>query len=163
MLEERDFLELLSEHNQIQAIVEMNQKTERFGLTLTEEDAKMLAESRKTELREQRRVEFGEGILPKLIFTFCDSTYIAQEDYVDTIARLQEIFYLYKNESMDELTDDELLEYMKNAFDGECKGELEYLEGTVLEAFARNIRSEGKSFFKGVRGGVQRGYADDEL
>ena len=154
MLEERDFLELLSEHNQIQAIVEMNQKTERFGLMLTEEDAKMLAESRKTELREQRRVEFGEGILPKLIFTFCDSPYIAQEDYVDTIARLQEIFYLYKNESMDELTDDELLEFMKNAFDGECKGELEYLEGTVLEAFARNIRSKGKSFFKGVRGGV---------
>ena len=154
MLEERDFLELLSEHNQIQAIVEMNQKIERFGLMLTEEDAKMLAESRKTELREQRRVEFGEGILPKLIFTFCDSPYIAQEDYVDTIARLQEIFYLYKNESMDELTDDELLEFMKNAFDGECKGELEYLEGTVLEAFARNIRSKGKSFFKGVRGGV---------
>ena len=153
-MEERDFLELLSEHNQIQAIVEMNQKTERFGLMLTEEDAKMLAESRKTELREQRRVEFGEGILPKLIFTFCDSPYIAQEDYVDTIARLQEIFYLYKNESMDELTDDELLEFMKNAFDGECKGELEYLEGTVLEAFARNIRSKGKSFFKGVRGGV---------
>lgn len=151
MLEERDFLELLSEHNQIQAIVEMNQKTERFGLMLTEEDAKMLAESRKTELREQRRVEFGEGILPKLIFTFCDSPYIAQEDYVDTIARLQEIFYLYKNESMDELTDDELLEFMENAFNGECKGELEYLEGTVLEAFARNIRSEGKSFFKGVR------------
>lgn len=162
-MEERDFLELLSERNQIQAIVEMNQKTERFGLMLTEEDAKMLAESRKTELREQRRVEFGEGILPKLIFTFCDSPYIAQEDYVDTIARLQEIFYLYKNESMDELTDDELLEFMENAFNGECKGELEYLEGTVLEAFARNIRSEGKSFFKGVRGDVQRGYADDEL
>ena len=150
-MEERDFLGLLSERNQIQAIVEMNQKTERFGLTLTKEDAKMLAESRKTELREQRRVEFGEGILPKLIFTFCDSPYIAQEDYVDTIARLQEIFYLYKNESMDELTDDELLEYMKNAFDGECKGELEYLEGTVLEAFARSIRREGKSFFKGAR------------
>ena len=33
-----------------------------------------------------------------------------QENYADTLMRLQDIFYLYKNESLDELTDDELLE-----------------------------------------------------
>ena len=30
-----------------------------------------------------------------------------QENYADTLMRLQDIFYLYKNESLDELTDDE--------------------------------------------------------
>lgn len=146
-MEEKEWLELLSGKNQMQKVIEMNKKTEIFGLALTEEDAKLLVERRQENLREQQRVEFGEGILSKLIFTFCDSPYIYQENYVKTIARLQEIFYLYKNESMDELTDDELLTYMKEAFDGECEGSLEFLEETALEEFARNIRREGNYFF----------------
>lgn len=146
-MDEKELLELLSGSKQMEQVIHMNQKTEKFGLVLAEEEAKILVERRKENLREQQRVEFGEGILPKLIFAFCDSPYIFQENYVDTISRLQEIFYLYKNESMDELTDDELLDFMKNAFDGECEGSLEYLEETVLEEFARNIRREGNSFF----------------
>lgn len=113
----------------------------KFGLALTEEEVKLLMERRKENLREQQRIEFGEGILPKLIFIFCDSNYIYQENYVKTIIRLQEIFYLYKNEFMDELNDDELLEFMKRAFEGECEGSLEYLEETVLEELARGFRS----------------------
>ena len=73
--------------------------------------------------------------------------YIEQRNYLETIIRLQEIFYLYKNESMDGLTDDELLEVMKNAFDGECEGALEYLEDTILENLARSIR-RGEDDFK---------------
>ncbi|MBQ3163942.1 MAG: hypothetical protein IJC02_05330 [Lachnospiraceae bacterium] len=162
-MEEKDWLELWSGQNQLQKVIEMNQKTEKFGLVLSEKDAKLLVENRKENLREQQRVEFGEGILPKLIFAFCDSPYIFQENYVDTITRLQEIFYLYKNESMDELTDDELLDFMKEAFDGECEGSLEYLEETALEEFARSIRREGKSFFGRNYVIKGRGYADDEL
>ena len=146
-MDEKELLELLLGSKQMEQVIHMNQKTEKFGLVLTEEEAKILVERRKENLREQQRVEFGEGILPKLIFAFCDSPYIFQENYVETISRLQEMFYLYKNESMDELTDDELLNFMKNAFDGECEGSLEYLEETVLEEFARKIRSNGDSFF----------------
>lgn len=162
-MEEKDWLEIWSGQNQLQGIAEMNETTQKFGLVLTVEDAKMLVERRRETLQEQQRVEFGEGILPKLIFAFCDSAYICQNNYADTLMRLQEIFYLYKNESMDELTDDELLEYMKRAFDGECEGSLEYLEETVLEEFARDIRREGKSFFGRTYVIKGRGYADDEL
>lgn len=160
-MEEKDWLELLSGKNQIQKVIEMNQKTERFGLALTEGDAKALVERRQESLREQQRVEFGEGILPKLIFTFCDSPYIYQDNYVETITRLQEIFYLYKNESMDELTDDELLDYMKEAFEGECEGSLEFLEETVLEKIARDIRRDGKYFF-GTNYKIRGGENEDE-
>lgn len=160
---EKDWLEIWSGQNQLQKVIEMNEKTQKFGLVLSEEDAKMLVERRNTNLRELQRVEFGEGVLPKLIFTFCDSPYIYQGNYVDTIMRLQEIFYLYKNESMDELTDDDLLEFMKEAFDGECEGDLEYLEDTALEEFARSIRREGKSFLGKHYRIKGRGYEDDEL
>lgn len=152
------WMEVLAGQNQVQKVMDMNQKTERFGLSLTQEDAKLLVERKMECLKEQQRVEFGETILSKLIDTFCDSPYISQNDYVDTISGLQEIFYLYKNESLDVLTDDELLEFMKEAFDGKCQGSLEYLEETVLEEFARNIRIEGlnalESYYK-KRTGVE--------
>ena len=148
-MEEKEWLTLLSGKNQLQKVMDMNAKTERFGLSLTEEDARMLVEKRLESLKEQQRVEFGEGILPKPIFTFCDSPYLDQGNYADTIAQLQEIFYLYKNESMDELSDDELLSLMKEAFDGECQGSLDFLQETVLEKYARKIRSDGRNFFGG--------------
>ena len=141
-MEEKDWLTMWSTPNQIQKVIETNQYTERFGLVLSEEDAELLVQERRNCLKEQQRVEFGEGILTKIICTFCDSPYIQKEEYAATVARLQDIFYLYKNESLDELTDDELLAYMKEKFDEECEGDLEYLESTVLEEFARKIRSQ---------------------
>ena len=87
------------------------------------------------------RVEFGKGILPEIIETFCDSPYLQQENYADVIAELQEVFYLYKNESEDNLTDEELLAFMKEQFDGVCCGSVAYLEETCLERFARAVRA----------------------
>jgi hypothetical protein len=136
------------ETNQIQTILTCNQYTETFGLKFSEEDAFQLTVHRKNTLKEQERLELGESILSKLIFTFCDSPHIYQDNYLDTIEALLELFYLYKSESLDELTDDELLAYMKEHFDGECEGSLEYLEDNCLEDFCRKIRSGTKLFIQ---------------
>lgn len=141
-MEEKNWLQLMTQKNQLAKVMETNQFTKEFGLSLSEEEAEVLVVDRQDSLQEQRRIEFGEGILPKLIFAFCDSPYIYQDNYVDTIGRLQDIFYLYKNESMDEATDDELIEFMKEQFEGECQGSLEHLEDTSLERFARDIRKK---------------------
>lgn len=140
-MEEKNWMQGLLQKNQMAKVLEMNDKIDQFGLVLSEEDAAMLVQSRSDVLKEQQRVEFGEGILPRLILNFCDSPYIYQGNFAETIERLQEIFYMYKNESMDEISDDELLEYMRDCFDGECEGSLEYLEDTVMEAFARDVRN----------------------
>ena len=140
-MEEKDWIKLFSAQNQIQKVMEMNRQTERFGLSLTQEEAKLLVENRNLVLKEQQRVEFGEGILPKLIFAFCDSAYIDQENYAETIARLQEIFYTFKNETLDEITDDELIQLMKEQYEMQCHGDLDYLESTCLSDFARVIRA----------------------
>ena len=140
---DNNWLLKLDGQNQIEKIIKLNEHTAAFGLVLSTEDAKLLAAKRRDTLKEQQRVEFGEGILPKLIFTFCDSCYINQNNYVETIGRLQEIFYQYKNETMDELSDDELLESMREAFDGECEGSLEFLEETAMERLARKLRKRG--------------------
>ena len=135
-----------SEENQMESLMQMNVRLQQFGLALSEEDCKLLVRERKNSLREQQRIEFGEGVLEKLILAFADSDFVYQEIFVETMTRLQEIFYLYKNESMDELTDRELISYMREAFDGECQGSLEYLEDTCLEDFARKIRAKTHKF-----------------
>ena len=136
----------LSEQNQMNIIRTTNEYTNQFGLCLTDDDIQDLLIRRRECLSEQQRVEFGTGILDKIIFAFCDSNYIYQDNYVESIDRLQNIFYLYKNESMDELTDEELITMMRNAFDDECQGSLEYLEETYLDQFARNIRARTRRF-----------------
>ena len=138
---QNNYLQKMSEQYQVNQIMKTNEESKENGLTLTKEDATALVAARGDTLREERRVEFGDSISPKLIRAFADSSFINQEDYAETIARLQEIFFLYKNESMDMVSDDELLGIMKNAFENESGGDLEYLEGTALEAFARNVRA----------------------
>lgn len=130
---------------EVARVLECNKKTEQFGLVLSQEDAANLMQSKKMNLIETQRVEFGEGVLPKIIYLFCDSPYMNQENYSDLLSELQEIFYLYKNDTMEELTDDELLDFMRKQFDEVCFGDIEYLKNTCMERFSRAIRSGYKS------------------
>lgn len=138
---EKNWLEQLQQSNLAEEILETNSYTEKYGLVLSFEETKMVLAERKKTLQVQRRVEFGPGILPKIIQEFCDSAYISQSNYVETLVRLQDIFYLYKNEMQDEISDDELLHFMREQFETVCFGDLDYLEGTCLSNFAQAIRA----------------------
>lgn len=157
---EKDWMQLLQRQNQLAKVLETNQRAERYGLTLSEEEAGLILEERGRALKEQKRVEFGEGILPKIIDEFCDSAYLDQEHYVETLIRLQDIFYLYKNEMMDEITDDELLHFMKEQYEEICFGDLDYLERTCLSNFAQAIRA-GYSGFRASDGRNEYGQFDE--
>ena len=91
--------------------------------------------------------------IKKLIEAFCDSPYIMQNNYEETLEELQDIFYFFKEEAMEQISDDELIEFMKRDFDGKCQGSivvllengdlekiLEYLSGTSLEELCRGTR-----------------------
>jgi len=119
---------------------ECNDLTMKYGLFLSEQQILDLTERRFAALKDTGRIEFGQGIIKKIIEQFCDSPYIMQKNYVDTILELQDSFYYFKNESMDRISDDELIEFMKRHFDGICQGSLEYLSGTTLEDLCRNTR-----------------------
>ena len=138
---EQNWLQAMQMQAQLQKVMETNQYTQQYGLSLSPEDAQLLVAERTNTLREQKRVEFGNSILPAIIYEFCDSAFIDAKNYVATLTRLQEIFFLYKNEMMDEITDDELLHFMKEQFETVCFGDLDYLEGTCLDIFAQAIRA----------------------
>ena len=148
-----NWMEQMNGRMWLEQVRETNQYTEKYGLTLSPEDTEILLAEKKQILKKERRVEFGESLLPRIIYTFCDSSYISQDEYVDTLVRLQEIFYLYKNEMQDEITDEELLNFMKEQFETVCFGDFDYLEGTCLDIFAQAVRAGYRGYQKtGGRG-----------
>lgn len=141
---EKNLFELLmleKQKTELTELLKINQKTSHFGLSLTPEEAKELVLCRDKSLQQYQRVEFGKSILEKLIFVFCDSRHINQDNYVKTMAELQDIFYGFKNEVEDRMTDDELLNFMKEQYETVCEGDLDYLAGTCLPRLAAAIRS----------------------
>lgn len=146
---EKQIFELLTEKRQKDELALLdayNQKTEKFGLTLTEQEAKELIVRRNESLKKYGRVEYGRGILDKIVYNFCDSQYVSQDNYLAVLTRLQDIFYHFKNESQDKMTDDELLNFMRQQFESVCFGDLDYLEDTCLERFAKAVREGYQGF-----------------
>jgi hypothetical protein len=128
---------------QKQAVAEIekcNDLTAQFGLALSHADAAALVETRALALKNNGRIEFGGGVIDKIIREFCDSPYISMHNYAGTLHELTEIFYFYKNETLDLMSDDDLIKFMKSSFDGKCQGSLELLSGRELANMARNLR-----------------------
>lgn len=58
-MRQKNWLALMLKQTQLTQILEINQYTEKLGLVLNKEDAELLTEE---------SVDFGQGILPKIIF-----------------------------------------------------------------------------------------------
>ncbi len=124
----------------IKEVILCNQFTEQYGLSLSEEDATALVKTRKDALEEFGRLEFSGGTISKLIMEFCDSPYLSQFHYTETLNELLEIFYYFKNETLDELSDDDLIAIMKKSFNESCQGSTELMQSRDLENLSRKIR-----------------------
>lgn len=131
---------MLVQKQSLNEVLKCNDKTYAYQLVLTEEDAKLLVDTRNEVLKEVERIELGAGIINKLIMAFCDSPYISQYNYAQTISELIDTFYYYKNETLDEISDDDLIDLMKELFNGKCYGAMELLQGKELDRIAHNIR-----------------------
>lgn len=135
------YLDIANKRKQIEIanIKKCNEYTNQYGLMLTDNQITNLLERKKETLKETGRIEFREGILDRIIKEFCDSPYINQDNYALTLYELVEVFYEYKNETMDLITDDELIIFMKKSFDGICEGDIEYLAGTIMYKMRENL------------------------
>lgn len=124
----------------VNEVMACNDFTQHFGLSLSPEQAVRLIETRFSSLSQNGRIEFGGGVIDKLIKAFCDSPFISEDNYAQTLHELIELFYYYKNESGDLISDDELIYVMKHRFDGVCQGSLELLADSELYRFSRRMR-----------------------
>lgn len=131
----------------IMEIQQLNDVTLEYGLKLSEKDIQTILKTRTEALSGNGRVEFGGGIITQIVSTFCDSPYISQYNYVETINELVEIFYYYKNETLEEISDEELINFMKKYFDNFCQGDLELLRNNYLYQLSVNVKYEKTDYF----------------
>lgn len=130
----------LLEKQAITEIEKSNDVSARFGLALSRQDAVELVETRNLALDSNGRIEFGGGIINKIIMAFCSSPYLTTDNYAGSIHDLTEIFYFYKNETLDLIDDDDLIKFMRDRFNGICQGSLELLAGRELDNLVSSIR-----------------------
>jgi hypothetical protein len=132
----------------ISEVLKMNEETAKYGLILTEQQAVALVKTRSDSLKNTGRIEFSGGVIDKLILAFCDSPYITQQNYEDTLHELVDIFYSFKNETLDMISDNDLIAFMQKSFNGTCCGSLELLSGRELPELARKLNCIHMKDFK---------------
>ncbi|MCE5195533.1 MAG: DUF6323 family protein [Negativicutes bacterium] len=124
----------------VNEILGLNQVTRQYGLTLSQSQAVELVETRALALRQTGRIEIGGGVIDKMISAFADSPFLTSYNYAETLNDFIELFYYFKNETLEQVSDDDLIRYMSKAFNGVCQGSLELLAGRELVRMAHNIR-----------------------
>ncbi|MDK2935337.1 MAG: hypothetical protein PWP62_345 [Eubacteriaceae bacterium] len=125
-------------------IYQCNAITSDYQLFLTPEEAHALALTQQQSLKDQGRIDLCESIIPeKIITAFSDSAYLAAENYFESLTELIDIFYYYKSDTLEQFSDDHLLQKMKDYFDGSCHGSLALLKNRELYHLARSIHFAG--------------------
>lgn len=126
-------------NSEISKIKEYNTFLVKYGLNLSELEIKQIIEKKNESLKRSGRIEFEGCIADKMIKAFCDSSYVNQENFADTICELIEIFYYYKTETKNLIADDELINFMRKYYDEIACGDVEYLANKVLEKIKKNV------------------------
>lgn len=120
-------------------IARCNAVAAKFGIKLSQSEAAALSEARVRALNRTGRVEFEGTVIEKLVIAFCDSPFLTQDGFADAMEDIIEMFYEFKNDTLDEVDDDDAIALMKRMFDGNCMGSLEWLRED-LGRYARGIR-----------------------
>ncbi len=139
----------LAGDQQINEILKLNEETMSYRLMLSKEEIMQIMEVRNQVLTGYGRIELGTDVINKLIKSFYTSPFIEQDMYMLTLIELQEVFYYMKNETEDNISDDELIDILKDFFENYCRGSIELLQGREIESFARNqrIKYQQSDFF----------------
>ena len=119
-----------------------NPEIQRYGLSLTTQDIKALVVGRRESLALSNRVEFGGGVVRQIVLAFAGSPHVSQDNFVQTVLDVQELFYDFKNESLDQIPDEDLITKMRSLFDDFAEGDLAYLEEALFEGLGRHVREQ---------------------
>ena len=119
-------------------ILNLNEESQIYGLTLSQEDVKEIINSRDNTLKNYGRIELDIGVTKMIIENLYKSQYTDKDDYVYLINDLHEIFYYLKNETLDKISDVEIIEII-DEFYNNCSGRIDILQ-EKCEEFAKSYR-----------------------
>lgn len=127
----------ISVRQEADRLLQINECTREYGLSLTAEEALILVREKNRIVRSSGRIELENVLLEKLAAAFASSGYISQRIYAETLEGLIAIFYYVRGEFGLGESDDDLIAWMRDSFEEECGGSLELLESRALEGKLR--------------------------
>lgn len=119
-------------------LLETNEESKEYGLTLSESDVKDIITSRNYTLKGYGRIELDIKTTKQLIENIYKSQFTNINDYLETINDMQEIFYYLKNETDDKICDDEIIELLDELYE-KFSGNLDNVRGEADE-FAKKFK-----------------------
>ena len=119
-------------------ILNLNEKSQMYGLSLNKEDVKEIINSRDNTLKSYGRIELNISITKMIIENLYKSQYTDKDDYVYAINDLHEVFYYLKNETLDQISDIEVIEIIDDIYNN-CSGRIDIVQ-EKCEEFAKNYR-----------------------
>jgi hypothetical protein len=144
-------------------VLATNQESQKYGLVFSAAEAEELIQVRNLAIRTHGRVELGVEVVQKIIIAFSRSAFINQDEYAATIGELLDMFYQMKNETDDEMGDEELIALMLEYYNGSCEGSLDLLRDRELALFAgtfRSIRLEKEAALQGSKSDDSKEYRE---
>ena len=104
------------EKKQIDEILSLSEITQQYNINLTPEKAKYIV---------------------------CSSPFVSKYNIEKVVEKLLEVFYYTKNETKDSISDDRLIDLMKIAFDGDCKGSVTLLFDWIITKIIHEYNFSG--------------------
>lgn len=131
---------------EVTGILKCNDVSSRYGIVLKESDARELVAVRLKVVNEVGLIEFKSIIVEAIVLAFCDSQFITKYDYLDVLSQLVEIFYYYRKELDELMSDEDIIKYMQLAFEGPCQGSLEQLSDYQLDKLLDDLSANRDIF-----------------
>ena len=119
-------------------ILNLNEKSQMYGLSLNKEDVKEIINSRDNTLKSYGRIELNISITKMIIENLYKSQYTDKDDYVYAINDLHEVFYYLKNETLDQISDIEIIDIIDEVYNN-CSGRIDIVQ-EKCEEFAKSYR-----------------------
>ena len=119
-------------------ILEINDKSVDYGLVLSPKDVEEVIKSRKDSLKTYGRIDLNMDITEKIMEILYTSQYTDKDDYLELISDLEDIFYYLKNETLDEISDNEILDKISEFYE-KTSGRIDNVQN-LAEKFANDYR-----------------------
>lgn len=107
------------------------------GLSLTPDQIRDIAETENACLAEHGRISFGKSAAEQIVLEFSESPFITGGDSAKTFIELTEAFFEVREDLPARFTDAEIIEALKEAFDGDAAG-----DAALAAALARDSLSK---------------------
>ena len=119
-------------------ILQINEESSAYGLILSSKDVEEVIKSRGYSLKTYGRIDLNMDITKKLIKKLYTSPYTQKDDYVELINDLQDIFYYLKNETLDEISDNEIIDIISEFYE-KSSGRIDHVQN-LAEKFGEDYR-----------------------